>query len=178
MLIYKVTNLVNGKLYIGKTSGKLSTRKTHHLYYSKKNNGKCSPILGAAIRKYGPESFSFEQIGRFDDAEITSLAEQLFISEFNTQTPNGYNISAGGDGGSYSKSPETRAKISATLKAKSAEQSAHASRGWELGRTMPACSPEKAQRISEAKKHNGVSPKMRKYLNTRDPLTGRMVAYV
>jgi hypothetical protein len=51
MVVYKITNLANGKIYIGKTTKSLGRRWAVHKYMAK--IGKGCPILSAAIRKYG-----------------------------------------------------------------------------------------------------------------------------
>jgi group I intron endonuclease len=55
--IYKITNLVNGKFYIG-SSTRLNSRKAEHKY--KMKNYKGNSIIRNAVLKYGEDSFSFE----------------------------------------------------------------------------------------------------------------------
>lgn len=55
--VYKVTNLVNGKLFIGKTINTLRHRRLEHLLLSK--NGS-NTILHRAIRKYNENNFNWE----------------------------------------------------------------------------------------------------------------------
>lgn len=50
MIIYKVTNLINGKCYIGKTIKELNERKYRHLYISKYINE--NNFFHSAIKKY------------------------------------------------------------------------------------------------------------------------------
>lgn len=95
-IIYLITNKVNNKKYVGKTSISLERRfKAHTL-----NQG--SKLLYAAIKKYGENNFSIEQI---DFAIATSDAnnkEIYWIKELQTRADlhqHGYNLTAGGDGG-------------------------------------------------------------------------------
>ena len=67
MIIYKVTNKVNGKIYIGQTVRTLEQRKWQHLDAAK--NG-CKTHFYNAIRKYGEDNFVFEIID-----EASSLEE-------------------------------------------------------------------------------------------------------
>lgn len=52
--IYKITNLINGKCYIGQTIQKVNRRWKDH------KSSKNGMIINKAIRKYGKENFSFE----------------------------------------------------------------------------------------------------------------------
>ncbi len=140
--IYKITCLVNGKFYVGKTKQKLSRRITQHKYDSKKG----SLGLGAAIRKYGWENFTVEVI---ETCPIDKLNEReiFFIAELNSKSPNGYNLTDGGDGGrGLSPNKETRDKISAKLKGRPAHNK---------GQKMSA---ETCARMSATKKAIGFMP--------------------
>ena len=69
-IIYKVTNLQNGKVYIGQTIRTLNQRRTQHIYDARNS---CSFYFHNAIRKYGEDSFVWEQI---DSAETAEELEQ------------------------------------------------------------------------------------------------------
>ena len=58
--IYKITNLINGKIYIGQTRFNVQRRFHQHLYEAKK--GELNFPLYSAIRKYGEENFKIECI--------------------------------------------------------------------------------------------------------------------
>jgi len=106
-VIYKITNTLNGKIYIGKTKQKLDRRMTQHKCDSKKG----SLGIGAAIRKYGWENFMVEVI---EECSVEKLNEReiFWIAELNSKAPNGYNLTDGGEG-LINPSEETRAKMSA-----------------------------------------------------------------
>ena len=111
-VIYKITNTIDGKIYIGKTKQKLSKRISQHKCDSKKG----SLGIGAAIRKYGWENFTVEVIEECP-IELLNEREIFFIAELNSKSPHGYNLTDGGDGGKgYSPNKETRDKISVKLK--------------------------------------------------------------
>ena len=82
--IYKITNQINNKSYIGYTTDPKARWKAH-----KHHQG--SDLVFQAIKKYGVNKFKFEVI-----AEDTVDNEQKYIEKYNTLTPNGYNITTGG----------------------------------------------------------------------------------
>jgi group I intron endonuclease len=91
-VIYKITNLVNGKIYIGQTKQKPERRWSRHKHNSKNNiNGS---LIAKAIRKYGEENFTFETIDHAECTESLNKLEEKYINELNCLTPNGYNIEA------------------------------------------------------------------------------------
>lgn len=89
--IYKITNLVNSKFYVGFTTKPINRRLAGHLYESKLSN---RPIC-RAIRKYGIDSFKIEEIYQSKDHIHTlNVMEPYFISKL---TPH-YNVTLGGEG--------------------------------------------------------------------------------
>lgn len=91
-LIYKVTNKVTGKSYIGQTRYSLEFRWRQHLH--KKDN----TYFHNAIRKYGPDNFSREVLEECDVSELNSR-EIYYIAKYDTFR-NGYNLTKGGEGNS------------------------------------------------------------------------------
>ena len=109
--IYKVTNLVNGKSYIGQSIDPI-TRLSKHI----KSN---SNLLNEAIKKYGVENFLFEVIKSDVPIEQINEAEIQCIREHNCKVPNGYNLTEGGEGSlGCIPSEETRRKIGLIHKGK------------------------------------------------------------
>ena len=94
-LIYKITNILNGKSYIGKTSRSFEARKGEHLR-SYLNENKTS-ILYRAMRKYCIENFQFDIIEDNIPNELLSQKEQDYIKVFNS-FHQGYNMTFGGEG--------------------------------------------------------------------------------
>lgn len=109
--IYVITNMVNGKKYIGLTNS-LSKRWNKH----KHANGS-SPALHGAIHKYGIENFDFAHYASAFGADSAKFIEKMLIAEYKTQAPNGYNLTAGGDG-TLEPTIELRKKLSASHKGK------------------------------------------------------------
>lgn len=94
-IIYQITNKVNQKIYIGKTTLQLKHRFQRHFYNHK--NGKT--YLYKAMRKYGFENFDIVIIEECE--ENINDREIYWIKKLNPD----YNMTLGGDGGSTSSSP-------------------------------------------------------------------------
>lgn len=104
MLIYKVTNKVNGKIYIGKTKGSVDARWKKHCYqaYDKKRDY-LKFKLQYAILEFGAENFTVEQIDCAATTEEANQKEMYWIKHYDS-IKNGYNTSPGGrNGGHYHK---------------------------------------------------------------------------
>ena len=88
--IYKITNKVNGKSYIGQTRYTIEFRWRQHLH--KKDN----TYFHNAIRKYGADNFIVEKL---EECNIEDLNEKeiYYIAKYNT-FKDGYNLTIGGDG--------------------------------------------------------------------------------
>ena len=142
--VYQVTNLVDGKSYIGVTTNGVRRRWLKHLTRAKQNTyrgGNC-PAFHTAIREYGPDNFVVEHIFTVLDTDKAYGIEQEFIKARNTKTPCGYNMTHGGKGVpglAFSEetcllrskaargrkvSDETRAKMSAVQKGKTISEEA------------------------------------------------------
>jgi group I intron endonuclease len=100
MLIYKITNTINGKIYIGQTIKSLSSRWSQHKsqtrYVSKGNNRKICRYLHSAMVKYGIDNFKIEEIDGANSQAELNYKEWLYIHKFDCIAPNGYNLRAGG----------------------------------------------------------------------------------
>lgn len=96
--IYKHTNIINGKPYIGITSLKPSLR-----WRSNGEGYKHCRYFYNAIQKYGWDNFSHEIIETNLTKEDACKKEVEYIKLFNSQIPNGYNIDEGGSSGSKCK---------------------------------------------------------------------------
>lgn len=113
--IYKITNSVNGKVYIGQTvnaKARWSRHKSNAKYFSKNRN----EHLTNAMIKYGVDNFTFEVIDQIDTLEQADRLEIDLIKQYDLTNPEfGYNKSPGGQG-KRPMSEETRKKLSASLK--------------------------------------------------------------
>lgn len=103
--IYKVTNNINGKMYIGKTEDiNPIDRWDCHLRDYRKNRCEKRPFYNA-LNKYGVDNFTFEVIDSCDDSNDLCNKEKYYIEKYRTYVGfddcNGYNATLGGDGKSY-----------------------------------------------------------------------------
>ena len=114
-LIYKITNDVNGKIYIGKTTRTLTDRWVEHL--NDRLEKDTSIPLYNAMNKYGIEHFSIEIVEDNIPKEEINDKERYYISYFNSLShEGGYNVTPGGDGGrTSSKLTETEVAKIVTL---------------------------------------------------------------
>lgn len=93
--IYKITNIVNKKVYIGQTSKSIKKRWSEH----KANAGKDETYFHHAIAKYGSDNFTIEEIDSCDTKYEADKLEAFWISFFNSNDRKyGYNRTAGGGG--------------------------------------------------------------------------------
>jgi len=97
MVIYKITNKINNKIYIGKT---VNMKNRIYLHKSRAKTD-CDTFLSRAMRKYGFDNFAFDIIDETtDNDKMLNKLEIDYISEFDSTNPDiGYNLSRGGDGG-------------------------------------------------------------------------------
>jgi hypothetical protein len=103
--VYVTTNLVNGKQYIGDS---VTNNIDKHWYYLGSGN-----LIKAAIKKYTRRNFKKIILETFNTKLEAFNAQSKYIIQYNTLTPNGYNISPkGGIGVNGCHSQDTKDKIS------------------------------------------------------------------
>ena len=102
--IYKITNLVNHKVYIGKTQLSIEERFKEHVRDSRRECEEKRPLYDA-MNKYGVENFVIELIEDNISDEDINNKEQFYIKQYNSyigfENSNGYNATLGGDGKKY-----------------------------------------------------------------------------
>ena len=91
-VIYRITNMVNGKMYIGQTTSRNPrNRFSEHKYDS--NLIKPKSIIGRAISKYGIKKFIFQVISICYNQEELNQRESFFIKKYKAlYNQNGYNL--------------------------------------------------------------------------------------
>jgi hypothetical protein len=113
--IYKITNLVNEKVYIGQSKQKEKRWYAHQWHY---NKGDRSQTLYIAMQKYKPESFKFEVIKECDRGDLDTF-ERFFIRVYcSWHHEYGYNRTLGGQKMTfgYKKTIEQRRRLSEIAK--------------------------------------------------------------
>ena len=88
-IIYKTTNILNNKFYIGK-------HQTNNLKDSYIGSGKA---LVQAIKKYGRQNFKFEILFYLNSEEEMNAKEKEIVTEEFVKNPQTYNLTVGGEGG-------------------------------------------------------------------------------
>lgn len=134
--IYKITNKVNGKSYIGQSVN------IHKRWTSEKNNAfnpnahEYNYPISRAFRKYGVENFSFEIIEQCSIGDDLDAKERHWIDIYDTYF-HGYNQTFGGDGGQgrYAKPKESILGIINDLKNTSLTHGEIANK-WNISREM------------------------------------------
>lgn len=156
-IIYKVTNKINGKVYIGQTIQSFKARKKDHINCIERL---AHIALYRALKKYGLDAFEWEQIEHASSKDELDAKEKSYIQSYRaTNRRYGYNMTFGGEGGQHTeevkkrisdsnkgrvKSDQERKNISSALKGKYTKEKA----SW-WGRKH---SDEEKKKIGDAQK--------------------------
>lgn len=164
--VYKVTNKVNGKIYIGFTGRSADERwKGHHQTRNPKYP------LQKAVKKYGKENFSREVIFTSDDRDEAFSMETFYIKKFKTNERKfGYNLTEGGEGmlgRRGEKHPMYGKTHSDEVKAELSRQQA------ELRASLPIYQPETLNLIHSLRKEGKPFRVVKEELDKRDVRTSR-----
>lgn len=113
MIVYLITNLINGKRYVGQTKQTLSWRWSQHKYLARKGS---LLHLSCAIRKHGENNFKIAALCTCRDKAEMDSREREYIVLFETRNKTkGYNLTDGGEGAAGCvRSPEQRLRIKET----------------------------------------------------------------
>jgi len=133
-IIYKLSNNIDGKIYIGQTSRSLKIRFNEHCL----SNSGCHKVQ-SAIKKYGRENFKIELITITGTQSVADYWEIYFIDKYQTLSREyGYNIRDGGSVGKFNNKGRKHTPDELSKMSKS-----------QIGRII---SFETRQKMSEAKK--------------------------
>ena len=111
-IIYAITNTLNNKQYVGQTTSDIQCRWYHHLRTAK--NVTVDGAIQRAIHKYSEIAFKVEQIDSAESLHELNEKEAYYIDKLGTLVPNGYNLTTGGERGTFSH--ESRKKNSESNK--------------------------------------------------------------
>tara|TARA_R100001086_G_scaffold236386_2_gene159816 strand:- start:708 stop:1394 length:687 start_codon:yes stop_codon:yes gene_type:complete len=111
-IVYKITNSINNKCYIGISKNTFRKRYNHRDDWW--NAPSVNKILKQSIEKHGYENFKVEILENCEKTELEEK-EKYYINKFNSFIPNGYNLTTGGSY-SYEVSIESKLKNSETNK--------------------------------------------------------------
>jgi len=113
-VVYVITNLRNGKRYVGKTKWTLQKRWGVHLRDARAGS---EYAIHRAIRKYGQDAFAIEVLATYETETEALQAEVEWVERLGTVGDGGYNMCRGGRGAlGYRHTDEARARISAFAK--------------------------------------------------------------
>jgi len=141
MQVYLVTNLINGKMYVGQTVRPMNVR-----WYQHKQETSHVSCLRNAIKKYGEENFAIDNLHACNSKEEMDFVEIFYISFLNTKSPNGYNLTEGGEGTlGIRPSKETREKMRVAKKGKRISPGTEIKPGQRMS---PATEIKQGQRLS------------------------------
>ena len=143
-IIYKITNLLDGKVYVGQTVQKLSRRLCQHRNEKRTDNS----LIDKAIQKYGWKNFSHEVIEEVP-CEMLNEREMFWIAHYDCMTPKGYNLTSGGRS-DFTVSDETKEKLRVANEGKKhSEETKEKIGAAQIGHEV---TPETRKKISDAKK--------------------------
>lgn len=129
-LIYKITNTVNGKIYIG-------SHRTSNIDDGYMGSG---TLIKKAIKNYGIDCFLKEILYIFNNPEDMVKKEREIVNETFLKRRDTYNLEIGGSGGKF-WTKELRLKMSESKKG---------SIPWNKGKKLGPLSEEHKQKLSEA----------------------------
>ncbi len=162
--IYKITNKLNGKVYIGK-------HQTKNPYDNYMGSGRA---IKMAIKQYGKENFDKEVLFIFDTIQEMDTKEKEIVNEAFISTNKTYNMGLGGEGGPMFKSlrhsEETRKKLADIQRGKKHSDEtrkkisdANVRRGGHSEETKIKLAEKAKQRWSDKSKREEHSDLMKKY---------------
>ena len=151
--IYKITNQINGKVYVGKASN-LNSRKINH-FWALEHNNHHNPHLQRAYNKYGKDNFVFEIICLCLKEEL-SLKEYEWVKKLRVNKNHlGYNIEIIDPDCKKYHSEDTKKKISASKKGfKHSEETKQKMSSIKKGFCPPKLTMESARKANLGRKNS------------------------
>lgn len=148
MIVYLVTNRINGKRYVGQTSQPLQKRWNRH---KSPMNHRRSSYLFNAINRHGADAFEIRPLVIVGTKQEMDLYEKQLIKIWDLRNPQkGYNLTEGGGGMlGFKLSKETKQKMSVHVKSEQHKARISASKMGNKSRLGIKHSEETKQRMSE-----------------------------
>jgi len=154
--LYKITNTLNNKLYIGQTVDNKKRWMQHKSYA--KSPDKTGQYIHRAMAKHGVENFAFEMIATCQTQEDANEIESLLIVQYNSRDQNhGYNLMVGGAYGGHSE--ESKQKQSISMK-KAYERKGN----WNLG-TKRTDEQKATLSYAQQNRNNDYTPEIRQRMS-------------
>jgi hypothetical protein len=153
--IYKTTNRINGKFYIGKHQ----TKNPNDSYYG---SGK---KLELAIKKYGKENFTKEILFIFNNEEEMNAKEKEIITEEFVSRRDTYNVGVGGEGGPHFKGKKHSAESKAKMLRKDYTHSAETRAKLSEANRKRVLSEETRKKLSEKAKLRRLNPEYKQRIS-------------
>jgi group I intron endonuclease len=141
MVIYKITNLINGMIYVGQDT------KNDPNYFGS------GILIVRAIKKHGKENFKKEVIDVVESLEVLNEKEMYWVKFCNCKAPNGYNLTDGGHGViGYVWTEEDKKKVSGESNPSKRLDVRKKMSETHRGKLMPEGTGEKISRARKGKK--------------------------
>ena len=157
--IYGIQDNINSMWYIGQCRRNPDERRRAHF------GGRGSQELKDAINEFGSENFTFHILLDGIIPELLDDYEKEYVKKYNSKTPNGYNLTVGGNS-SGAPSGETRKKMSkAQKRRKRNPHSPETRRKMSESHTGKKKSPEHIRSMSEVRKGKKASKETKQKLS-------------
>lgn len=172
--IYKIINIINNKVYIGKTTISIEKRFKKHIFNAKK---KINRYLYDSMNHYGYDKFRIELVEMCDD-NIINKREIYWINVYKSNNKKfGYNMTNGGDGGKMSeesieKMKKSRKYYKPTEETKRKISEANKGKGKDI-----AMKPEVRKKISETLKKKYRNGELKNTLQNNIIKSGRKLGF-
>jgi group I intron endonuclease len=184
MIIYKATNTITNKSYIGQTIQGLHKRR----YYHERNYDGEKSYFQLSIQKYGKENFQWEILCECSTSDEMNEKEMYYIREHNTIRPFGYNLTLGGEGSYWTggnnpaKLSHVREKISKKNKGRKRPDMTNYNKECTGMTYYERFGEEMAQKILEKKSlsaiNNGLVGRYERSQDTKDKLGRTQSSYI
>jgi group I intron endonuclease len=164
LIVYLVTNKINGKRYVGQTSQTLKQRWNRH---KSPMNHRHGVYLYHAIQKYGSENFEIKPLIYVDSKEWMDYYETALIKAWDLRNPDkGYNLTDGGGGMlGFKLSDETKQKMSEHVKTPEHRKKISEAKMGNQARLGMTHSEETKRKMSEAAKGRKFTEEHRRNLS-------------